>query len=213
MTQHHPTEEYLVHYAAGALPLGQAILVASHLTYCRACRASVREAEALGGSLLEAGDDLAPAVLPESFPFDAPAGAPMGVSEAVPAGTDIPAPLRPYVGSHLSAIRWRTFWPGMQTLRIRCEGDAADVSLLRLQPGKGMPIHSHGGDELTLVLQGSYTDETGRYRAGDVATGEPTLTHRPVADEGGPCVCFTVIEAPLKFTSPLARLASRVLLR
>lgn len=210
MTQHHPTEEYLVHYAAGALPQGQAILVASHLTYCPACRSSVREAEALGGSLLEGGD-VAPAALPNSFPFDAPAAAP--ALQGAPAGSDIPAPLRPYVGPALSQIRWRTFWPGMQTLRIRCEGDAADISLLRLQPGKGMPIHTHGGDELTLVLQGSYTDETGRYCAGDVAMGDHALSHRPVADDGAPCVCFTVIEAPLKFASPLARLASRILLR
>jgi len=211
MTQHHPTEEYLVHYAAGALPQGQAILVASHLTFCPDCRESVRTAEALGGSLLEAGGDLAPASLPESFPFDAPAI--VAAPGAAPAGADIPAPLRPYVGPTLAGIRWRTFWPGMQTLRFRCEGDSADISLLRLQPGKGMPVHSHGGDELTLVLQGSYTDETGRYRAGDVATGDPALTHRPVADGGDPCVCFTVIEAPLKFASPLARLASRILLR
>ena len=47
MSTHHPTEEYLVHYAAGVLPEAQAVLVAAHLTFCPACRATVRDAEAL----------------------------------------------------------------------------------------------------------------------------------------------------------------------
>ncbi|BCW89342.1 Anti-sigma-E factor ChrR [Alphaproteobacteria bacterium SO-S41] len=215
MTQHHPTEEYLLHHAAGALPEGQALLVAAHLTFCPECRETVRQAEALGGAFLEedAANPVDVVAALARFPFDLPPEAPQVAPAAAPI-SDIPLPLQPYMGARLSGIRWRTFWPGMQTVRIHTKSDpAADVSLLRLASGKGMPIHTHGGDELTIVLHGSYTDETGQYSVGDVATADPTLTHRPIADAGGHCVCFTVIEAPLKFASPWARLAERFLFR
>lgn len=215
MIQHHPTEEYLVNHAAGALPEGQALLIAAHLTFCPACREIVRQAEAVGGALLDEStgeaSDVAAALA--RFPFDLEPEAPQAAATPAP-GADIPLPLQPYMGPHLTGIRWRTFWPGMQTVRIHTKSDpAANVSLLRLASGKGMPVHTHGGDELTIVLQGSYTDETGQYGVGDVAIGHTALTHRPIADPGGHCVCFTVIEAPLKFASPLARLAEIFLFR
>lgn len=209
MTQHHPSETHLVEYAAGALPQGMSLLVAAHLNYCPACRATVRAAEAVGGLMIEDGA-LEPSPLAHAAPD---LGRVLPPDEGKRPAIDVPSPLRPYIGSRLADVRWRTFWPGMQTVRIACPDDPSDVSLLRLRPGTGMPVHSHGGEELTLVLQGSYTDETGRYAVGDVAIGDPNLSHRPVADDGAHCVCFTVVDAPLRFASPLARLASKILLR
>jgi putative transcriptional regulator len=209
MTHHHPSEDHLVHYAAGIMPQGMSMLVAAHLNYCADCRGIVREAEAVGGALID-HESLVPEPMLQSHPdFDrALADEP----RSLPA-VDVPSPLRPFIGTRLADVRWRTFWPGMQTVRIPCADDPSDISLLRLKPGTGMPVHTHGGEELTLVLKGSYTDETGRFSVGDVALGDPNLTHRPVADAGVHCVCFTVVSAPLKFASPLARLASRLLLR
>ncbi len=209
MTHHHPSDDHLIQYATGALPQGMELLVASHLNYCPACRETVRAAEAVGGALME-GAGLAPVALERAVPdFDRELDPPPALLPAI----DVPSPLRPYIGARLADVRWRTFWPGMQTVRIACEDDPSDISLLRLKPGTGMPVHTHGGDELTLVLQGSYTDETGHYGVGDVAIACPNLTHLPVADGGAYCVCFTVVDAPLRFASPLARLASRLLLR
>jgi len=209
MIQHHPSDDHLVQYAAGALPLGMDLLVASHLNYCPACRSAGRAAEAVGGAMIDE-ESLVPVALDRAVPdFDRA----LEPDPASLAAIDVPSPLRPFIGTRLGDVRWRTFWPGMQTVQIRSNDDPSDISLLRLKPGTGMPVHTHGGDELTLVLQGSYTDETGRYGVGDVAIGDPDLTHRPVADVGAHCVCFTVVDAPLRFQSRLARLASRFLLR
>lgn len=209
MTHHHPSEDHLVQYAAGTLPLGMNLLVAAHLNYCPACRETVRAAEAVGGALID-DETLVPVGLDRPVPDF---GRALPAEQPVLPAIDVPSPLRPYIGPRLADVRWRTFWPGMQTVRIASQDDPSDISLLRLRPGTGMPIHTHRGEELTLVLQGSYTDETGRYAVGDVAIGDPKLTHRPVADGGAYCVCFTVVDAPLRFSSPLARLASRILLR
>lgn len=204
MIAHHPSEEHLLSYAAGALPEAYALVVASHLNYCPACRATVLEAESLGGALLESEAAVEVSRVPD---LDAPL--PSARAEVAPVVSDVPSPLRPYVGASLSAIRWRTFWPGMQTVRLPARG----ARLLRLAPGVGMPEHDHRGDEMTIVLQGSYTDTTGGYRVGDVATTGPGIGHTPVADPGMHCVCLTVFDAPLKFSSRLAHLASLVLFR
>lgn len=210
MIAHHPSEEHLLHYASGALPQGASLVVAGHLNFCPDCRSIAREAEIVGGMMLDTEPGVAMSIDPAGLDLD------RALSPEPAAGdvrSDVPSPLRPYIGGQLSDIRWRTFWPGMQTVRIRCPEDTADISLLRLKPGTGMPVHTHGGDEFTLVLQGSYTDETGRYQVGDVALANPELTHRPLADVGGYCVCLTVVEGRLKFSSRLARIANLILPR
>ena len=51
---HHPSEARLLDYASGALPEPMALLIATHLALCPACRRTVAELEAVGGALLEA---------------------------------------------------------------------------------------------------------------------------------------------------------------
>ena len=50
----------LADYAAGALSQGMSLLVASHLTFCPACRDKAARLEALGGALLAEGESVAP---------------------------------------------------------------------------------------------------------------------------------------------------------
>ncbi|MBA3326136.1 MAG: zf-HC2 domain-containing protein [Rhodobacteraceae bacterium] len=52
MTLAHATPELLTAYADGSLSEGLSLLVASHLTFCPACRRRVARLEALGGALL-----------------------------------------------------------------------------------------------------------------------------------------------------------------
>jgi len=50
---HHPSDERLLEYASGAAPEPIALLVATHLALCPACRHVTAELEAVGGALLE----------------------------------------------------------------------------------------------------------------------------------------------------------------
>ena len=59
---HHPDEELLAAYAAGALDLGQRVAIATHLAACESCRGWVRAMEQVGGALIS---DMAPAALAE----------------------------------------------------------------------------------------------------------------------------------------------------
>ena len=54
---HHPSEDLLLAYAAGDLGEAWSLLIATHLALCPVCRGAVRDAEAIGGALI---DELAP---------------------------------------------------------------------------------------------------------------------------------------------------------
>ncbi len=56
------------------------------------------------------------------------------------------------------------------------------------------------------MLEGSFTDETGRYARGDVSVADPEVTHQPVAGRECDCICLAVTDAPLKMTGPLGRI-------
>ena len=75
---HHPHDDLLMSYAAGALSESWSLAVATHLSFCPECRASVQLAETVGGVLLADTPDqeLSPnmldkvlAVLVITFPF------------------------------------------------------------------------------------------------------------------------------------------------
>ena len=94
---------------------------------------------------------------------------------------------------------------GFEEIRLSLSGDDHRVSLLRLAPGRGLPVHRHVGNEYTVVLQGGYTDSTGNYAVGDFAVGPGPEQHEPIADPGDPCIALIVLEKPIVLTGPFGR--------
>jgi putative transcriptional regulator len=80
-----------------------------------------------------------------------------------------------------------------------------EASLLWARPGRALPNHGHHGLELTLVLEGEFHDHRGSFGEGDVSVADETLDHRPVAGDT-PCVCFSVLFAPIALSGPMIRL-------
>ena len=77
--------------------------------------------------------------------------------------------------------------------------------LLRVGGGRRVPEHSHGGQELTLILQGAYRDRFGVFAAGDIADHDEDVEHQPIAEPGEDCICLVAVDAPLSFRSRLIR--------
>jgi putative transcriptional regulator len=211
MTQHHPSEATLVGYAAGSTVEGISLVIACHLAFCAACREAVAEAEAIGGGLL---DDLVPAPLDASARDGVLArlAAPDALPPAGPRPADfdpgVPAPLARYVARHtarttdrsLASLPWRRLWPGIRQIDLLSRNRrGANLRLLRIAPGGAMPHHGHSGAELTLVLEGSYADEIGRFTRGDVAEVDEEMMHRPIVDGPEECICLIATDAPLRF--------------
>lgn len=203
------SEELLLRYAAGQLRPAPALVVASHLAMSSSSRRIVAGFEAVGGAIvdqepmaeLSAGlfertlAELDKPVRPESL-------APVRGHEALDMGIAIPEPLaRRAIGP------WKWLGPGMRYARIDMPEDPDhNLVLLRVPAGRALPEHSHSGEEVTLVLKGSFHDESGRYAAGDPIEEDEETDHTPVVDMDGECICLAAIEGPMKIKSWLGRM-------
>ncbi len=224
MVAHTPPEELLFDYAAGTLPEPLALFVVSHLSLAPESRRTVRDFEAVGGSMIEdlepeslASDtlDKVMARLDEDGPAfnvsGAKAAAVAGQRAGAPRGQagdgELPAPLRRYLGTDdLSALSWkeRSGQIAEYQLLPEHEQNGYKTRLLRMAGGASVPNHTHDGDEYTLVLEGGFTDTGRHYLPGDVSAVDDHVTHRPVADPEG-CTCLIVTTAPLRMTGPVGR--------
>lgn len=209
---HHPSEARLLDYAAGSLAEPMALLVATHLALCPHCRLQTRELEAVGGALL---DEVEPSPLTEGGLERLFARLERGgeqEEDALPRGAadgepDLPEPLRSCLGGALPTLPWRRLGPLGQVLLLP-QYPGLTTRLLSIRAGTAMPSHTHAGTEMTLVLRGAFSDETGHYLRGDVAEADDEVDHQPVADEGEDCLCLAVTDAPLRLTGKLGRLVN-----
>ena len=217
MPHHHPSEEMLLGYASGSLSEPLALLVATHLALCPDCRQAVTAYEELGGDEI---DEQPPAALDSDSlmkvlerldqpVFEIPRA--HGVT-ADSGDLRLPRPLRDYVGGSLEELKWRQTG-GVAEASFLTDKPGFRTRLMRIRENTAIPEHTHRGSEYTLVLTGGFSDSLGHYVRGDVALADPSVQHQPVADPGEDCLCLAVTDAPLRFTSPIARLLSPLLQR
>lgn len=208
--KHHLTEPLLMGYAAGTLPEAFNLVVATHITMCDTCRAALAEYEAVGGEVMlksdpveVAEDALAATMALIDSGAVAEKPAPVRVQSSI-----FPGPLQDYVSGDIDSLKWRKVGGGVSQLVLQTSSEAS-VRLLRIPAGTAVPDHGHHGTELTLVLQGAFTDAEDRFGAGDVEVANEDLHHTPVAEEGVDCICLAATDAPLRFNGLVPRLAQR----
>ncbi len=208
--KHHLTEPLLMGYAAGTLPEAFNLVVATHITMCDTCRAALAEYEAVGGEVMLKSDpvDVAEDALAATMALIdsgavAEKPAPVRVQSSI-----FPGPLQDYVSGDIDSLKWRKVGGGVSQLVLQTSSEAS-VRLLRIPAGTAVPDHGHHGTELTLVLQGAFTDAEDRFGAGDVEVANEDLHHTPVAEEGVDCICLAATDAPLRFNGLVPRLAQR----
>jgi len=199
-------------YAAGASDEAVSLIVATHLALCPECRGEVASAERAGGALL---DDLAPAplsdsALPKVMARLNGAEAKAASAQAPRNGFKAPEPLRSYLGGDLESVRWIPVTRGL-SYRPVLKGKSARAQLVRSKPGHGISLHTHKGEELSLVLTGGFSDATGHYLRGDVQAATSELLHHPVADEGEDCITLAIANAPLAFHNPFVGLLAKLM--
>ena len=207
--RHHLDDATLMAYAAGTLPEAFNLAVASHVSLCDECRAAVASCDAVGGVLMDTVEvsDLADESLAHTMArLDLPE-AQTPPRRVMKKGT-LPGPLQDYVGGDLESIKWRPIGMGVKQAILTTSSEAV-ARLLFIPAGVAMPDHSHGGNELTLVLQGAFFDEDDRFARGDIEVADGSVTHTPIADIGDDCICLAVTDAPLEFKKLLPRIIQR----
>jgi putative transcriptional regulator len=186
MIAHHPSEATLAAYAAGTLPEALALVAATHLGQCAACRGSLATLEATGGALLE---DLPPVALS----VDALDRLLLRLGEPAPS---TPPVLNPELPAPLNRVVLGRWWPMGRGTRYRplVTSGAAWGGLLLAQPGRSLPRHGHSGLELTCILSGAFADGSGAYGAGDLSEPETDHDQPPVVIGAEPCLCVIASE-------------------
>ncbi len=204
---HHPSEALLMDFAAGSLGQARSLVIAAHIHACPHCQDMVEAAEAAGGALLE---DLPPSEMgpdalelamarierPAPGPIETPALAPAQPADWI----RVPVEVREAVRHK----RWVA--PGVWVAPIR-QGHGEPLSyLLRVGPGMRMPLHTHEGTELTLILKGAFQDGDAVFGPGDVAEADDHTEHSPHILPGGECVCLVACDNRLVVRDWLGRI-------
>jgi len=234
MIHYHPTIEVLTDYAAGSLPLAYSLCVSTHLEHCSECQKQVKKLELLGSQLFNAGQsgstteqhDLSS--LKSSF-FDKLSQEPSTFhmkedesSSEMNNETDhsprwdnykIPRSLRQFITKHYDDLSWTRLSPSFKIATLYNEEGGAQVALTRVKAGAHMPTHTHTGDEITLVLEGAFSDESGVYRQGDFINRDASHKHKPIVTKDAECICLTVLDAPIEFTGWFTRLLNPLIRR
>lgn len=207
---HHLDDATILAFAAGTLGEAHGYVAATHMALCPACQAAKHRAEAVGGQLLAQQDEVAVSNTCRSATLASlDAIKPQSVAPRAALQVGVPAVLCNALGNvALDDLKWRSKGPGISAFEVPLTNRGkTHLQLLRIAPGRKLPEHGHGGEEITVVLRGSYKDHTGSYAAGDVADLDEDTEHQPLVDSDVDCVCLVATEAPTRFKSIWARLA------
>lgn len=208
--KHHLNDPLLISYAAGNLPEGFNLVVATHISMCDECRARLGAFEVVGGVILQDADPNGTNALPD-VDFEATlARIASGPSEEIRIAPkqqgDLPSALADYIGGSLDDVKWRAVGMGVRQA-ILPTSKGSSVRLLHIPAGTKLPDHGHRGTELTLVLRGAFRDEQDRFGPGDIEIATEEDEHTPIAEMDTDCICLSATDAPLKFNGLLQRIA------
>lgn len=196
-------------YVAGSLPRPLHVLMDAHLELSPANRPIVAGLEGVAGDALE---QLDPMELGDRDGALSAIFASRASAETDPVkrcGT-MPRALADFVGHSVDDIPWKTKMPGFREFDME-DVDGCHVSMFWIKPGRTVPSHTHEGMELSLIIDGAFRDERGRFGRGDISIADPSVDHRPVAERDVPCIGFAVTDAPLRLTGSLRQRLSDIL--
>ncbi|WP_148861499.1 ChrR family anti-sigma-E factor [Marinobacter fonticola] len=207
MTQHHPDSHSLMEYSAGNLSDPHALCIRLHLDQCPHCCSRVDMLDSLGAVMMErqasvgVSDDAFNRIL-GIIDNEAEVTAP------VPKKRHAGDTLERILGSNLESLPWKRQLADVSVLDIShlFPSQSEQVVLQKLSAGGKAPVHTHRGNETTIVLQGAFTDHKGVFKQWDFVVLDQNDEHKPIALDGEDCITLSVLSAPVKLTGTFTRL-------
>ncbi|MCW8328795.1 ChrR family anti-sigma-E factor [Photobacterium sp. SDRW27] len=208
----HPTNETLALYASGDLDSASSIMMSAHLEFCSHCRHRVADME----ENLARELDLSTAE-PLSNDMNAMLEKILAHSPEPQLETNEPTAtyleldnrrfhLPRVLQNHQDQIGPWTRLPGkIKRAHVSTAGQSK-MNFIYMDCDSVLPQHTHQGQEITLVLAGEFMDEQATYRPGDFIIQTSEHKHSPKTRADQDCLCLTLLDAPLHFTSGLATL-------
>lgn len=206
MANYHPHDELLLSFAAGQLPNALGIIVACHVEECSECQQRVKFYERLGGEILANSNEAAVSdrllgnILRK---LDEPAPA----KPTYEFGPDsLPRPLRRFVLNPVEDLTWSGLSKSIREYTVEINDPVYKAKFYKIAAGKELPEHTHQGNEYTYVVSGSFSDKANHYHQGDFILADSQVVHQPRASMEADCICFAVMDAPLKMTGFFGRM-------
>lgn len=221
MIKFHPAPDLIEQFVTGTLAPAESLMVSAHCDMCNRCRDLVEEKTAENAtnyleleSAIESYDpqfDLMLANITQQPAAEAPQWSTTGSSaREVPCTFieldgkvfDLPKTLQRLVRkkgnwSPLVGKLWQA------PVDIGYDGVA---NFIYMEKGGTVPEHTHRGSELTLVINGEFSDGMSEYDSGDFIYMNGEHTHAPTSNAQEGCLVFSIVDKPLHFTSGIARL-------
>jgi len=211
-TNFHPDETMLMDFSAGTLATAPSICVSAHLHFCSQCKAKLMRLDQVGSQLMcEANpidlDDGAFDAMMEKIDSDSldssPGRSACAETESRENLLGFPYAVSKLVKNNLVSKTWKRLSGSVDIARFKTGQEEFEVALHKICAGGKTPKHDHKGLEYTVVLKGSFSDESAVYREGDFLVRKPGDVHQPMGAQNGECICLSALSAPIKLTNPL----------
>ncbi len=208
--KYHPDIELLLKYANGQLPASISVAIGIHQHECQLCQERVADIEAIGGDAIElsqsSGNECFTPMEPNQS-FEKLMGDIGSLSQfeeeseyAECAVADVDRPILAQLGNRdFSKLVWKRVTPWIKKAEVPLGQDGNQIEVLKFAPNAKIPQHTHKGEEITVVLEGDFSDAEGTYHEGEFIIQDQSNEHQPVAGKDG-CICLAVTTAPLNFT-------------
>lgn len=225
MISYHPDSRFLTDFASANLSMAEAVCVSAHLEFCGKCRAHVQQLKDVGAHLLAqlppealqpdsferlmsrlgSADDAVPACAAYSALSEGGQGAAASPQDRF-ADVLLPRSLRGLASGGLHTLRWAQLGKALRIAPLPIQGETRETSLYDIKAGERMPEHEHRGEEITVLLKGSFSDADGSYSRGDFVVRNAGETHQPTATQDSDCICLVCLERPVRPRGLLYRL-------
>jgi len=223
MIKHHPKFELIQAFVNGELPASLSAGIAIHIDMCPKCKKSIALlTEQVAEQSFEEGF-LDKFIVEDNYALETIAHLDFdemiaGITESA----DIDSVITPVVKTvefnkevytlptvlNNIAVGKTANVGKLSRSRLQLDENEVHSSLLHIQPGGGVPQHTHNGFELTVLLDGSFHDEDGEYVKGDFIMVEGNHKHHPISTNG--CLCYTVANGALHFTQGINKLLNPI---
>ncbi len=210
MINYHPTDKQLQQFAEGNISPALALVVSAHCDVCSQCQEKVDDINIELSSVIEnvrAHDFVDPAfekMLADIMHLPVIDTKPVVAPRIELDGRffDVPRPLQRFVKNtgNWSRLLGKV-WQAPVDL-----GDAGMANFIYMEKGGRVPEHTHKGTELTLVVDGEFSDGLADYDSGDFIIMDNEHIHSPHSNAVEGCLVFSIVDKPLHFTSGIARL-------
>lgn len=213
MIKFHPSAEQLTDFAAGVMLPANALMVSAHCDMCSKCQASVDARTEQMAKIMQSEtssehtDNKLADMLAEIIAQPRSSSPSAYVSDNRQIELDgrfftVPRTLARYT-QRLG--NWSKLVGKIWQAPVEIGGDQV-ANFIFMENGGRVPEHTHRGNELTLVINGEFSDGLQDYDSGDFIAMNGDDVHQPYSNATEGCLVFTILDKPLHFTSGVARM-------